>query len=278
MKRQNHEDKGLPGLLLKPAALSLTLISMPLWAGESFQPSHFNPALLLAQAGLPDASGTEHELSPSIPEMEAPRNELRDQDPPGMDTTAPDRPAQPEAGSLPPEQTPPAFPEPTPAEPVHTPEAHPEPGLPEPTPPEAPAPTMDHVPEPATTPSMEPRPTPAVPDARSSVPGPRGHVARAQFTSEVRGREPIDQLSRLDHQTRQIQFFTEIMDHEGGEIIHRWWYGSQSMGDIRFQVGGPRWRVWSTKTLKPEWAGVWRVEVVTQDGEVLEERRFELTP
>jgi len=41
-----------------------------------------------------------------------------------------------------------------------------------------------------------------------------------------------------------------------------------------FDVGGPRWRVWSSKNLWPTWIGVWSVEVLSADGEVLYQKEF----
>jgi hypothetical protein len=40
-------------------------------------------------------------------------------------------------------------------------------------------------------------------------------------------------------------------------------------------AGGERWRVWSTKNMQPIWLGTWQVEVVTEDGTVLESRKFD---
>lgn len=147
--------------------------------------------------------------------------------------------------------------------------------------PDGDAPALDEPPETA-SPTEEPT-EPAQPETADEVPesapepGPRGDVSRAQFTSAVEDREPVDALTRVDADMDHVYFFSEIMDHEGGEIIHRWRYrDDQDMGEVRFDVGGPRWRVWSMKTLDPAWTGPWRVEVVTQDGEVLDTYRFEL--
>jgi hypothetical protein len=59
---------------------------------------------------------------------------------------------------------------------------------------------------------------------------------------------------------------------------HRWELDGKPMADIPFQVGSPRWRVWSSKNLEPEWTGEWKVTVVGSGGEVLEEARFQYLP
>ena len=96
-----------------------------------------------------------------------------------------------------------------------------------------------------------------------------GEVARAQFTTGVTDREPVDAVTRVDADARTVYFFTELRDLQGRHVVHRWEYAGEPMAVVGFDVGGPRWRVWSSKQMLPEWEGLWRVQVVTDDGEVL---------
>lgn len=96
-----------------------------------------------------------------------------------------------------------------------------------------------------------------------------GQVARAAFTSGVVEREPIDNLLSADTTTDRIYFFTELLDLEGETVTHRWQYQGNVMAEVSFNVGGPRWRVYSSKSLVPEWAGNWYVDVVDGAGNVL---------
>ncbi len=101
-----------------------------------------------------------------------------------------------------------------------------------------------------------------------------GIVARADFTSGVIDREPIDSLTEVTNDRRTIAFFTELRNMSGESISHRWEYKGQVMADVPFQVGGPRWRVWSTKKMHEFWLGEWTVSVVGSDGSVLETKSF----
>ncbi|WP_245795435.1 DUF2914 domain-containing protein [Thioalkalivibrio denitrificans] len=96
-----------------------------------------------------------------------------------------------------------------------------------------------------------------------------GEVARAQFTTGVTDREPVDAVTGVDADTRSVFFFTELRDLQGRHVVHRWEYDGEPMAVVGFDVGGPRWRVWSSKQMQPDWQGLWRVQVVTDDGEVL---------
>lgn len=95
------------------------------------------------------------------------------------------------------------------------------------------------------------------------------NVARAQFTSGIADREPVDRLEQIDADSAQVTFFTELRDLQGRTVTHRWVHGGETLAEVSFDVGGPRWRVWSSKTLLPDWQGEWSVEVVDEDGSLL---------
>ncbi len=90
-------------------------------------------------------------------------------------------------------------------------------------------------------------------------------IERGLFTSAVVDREPVDQLSEIAPDQNQVTFFTELRDLQGQNITHQWIYDDSVMFEKTFTVGGPRWRVWSSKTIPPEATGTWMVN--TLDGE-----------
>lgn len=94
-------------------------------------------------------------------------------------------------------------------------------------------------------------------------------VARPTFTSDVVDREPVDNLEHLPLEADRVFFFTELRNMDGQTAIHRWEYGGDIIADVEFDVGGPRWRVWSSKSLQPQWAGTWTVSVMNTAGDVL---------
>ncbi len=100
-----------------------------------------------------------------------------------------------------------------------------------------------------------------------------GSVARAMLTSGVVDREPVDTVTDVTTDHRVIYFFSELQNMSGEKITHRWEYSGQVMAEVPFSVGGPRWRVWSSKSLEPFWVGEWTVSVM-KDGAVLESRSF----
>lgn len=97
-------------------------------------------------------------------------------------------------------------------------------------------------------------------------------VSRAQFTSAVLDREPTDELSAISPDAENVFFFTELRNMDGTTVTHRWSLNGAVMAEVSFSVRASRWRIYSSKTLLPEWRGDWVVDVVDQDGAVIETR------
>jgi len=114
-----------------------------------------------------------------------------------------------------------------------------------------------------------------LPAAGQAQDKPQGYVERAQFTSAVENREPVDLVTVLGNDHREIRFFTDLRQLAGRTVTHRWEYQGKVMAEIPFQVGGPRWRVYSSKTLLPDQLGKWTVVVVDQSGWPLQTEVFE---
>jgi hypothetical protein len=112
---------------------------------------------------------------------------------------------------------------------------------------------------------------PAAPPAAQAQPQPKstGTVARAQFTSAIQDREPVDKVSNLLNDKNRVYFFSEIKDAPNQKITHRWEHDGKVVSETSFDVGGSRWRVYSNKTLDPQQTGEWKVSVVDEAGSTL---------
>lgn len=101
-----------------------------------------------------------------------------------------------------------------------------------------------------------------------------GTVARAALTSAVENREPTDKLETVSTDQQQLYFFTELRDMSGQTAKHRWEHNGKVMAEVEFNVKGPRWRVWSSKSFVPNWTGDWKVSVINGAGDVIKEKTF----
>ena len=104
----------------------------------------------------------------------------------------------------------------------------------------------------------------------------QGQVARGQFTSEIIDREPTDQLTGQVQMLPQVYYFTELRNMSGQRVTHRWEYAGELQAEVSFDVGGDRWRVWSSKKLQPDWNGEWRVTIVNSVGVTLKSETLQL--
>lgn len=108
-------------------------------------------------------------------------------------------------------------------------------------------------------------------------PVPDARVARAIFTTGIQDREPVDELAQLDASSPEVYFFTELRGLEGRTVSHRWEYEGRVVAEVPFAIGGPRWRVFSNKTLSPELVGKWTVVVVDESGWPIDAAVLEVT-
>jgi len=93
------------------------------------------------------------------------------------------------------------------------------------------------------------------------------HVARAQFTTNIVNREPVDKVVVLDTEsTQNLFYFTELQHCQGKTLTHRWEFSGKIITETPFVVKGPRWRVYSKKYLEPDNRGKWSVVVVDEAG------------
>jgi Protein of unknown function (DUF2914) len=98
----------------------------------------------------------------------------------------------------------------------------------------------------------------------TAAPAQGAQVARAQFTTAIENREPVDKVAVLSPPADEIFFFTDLRDLQGHTVVHRWRYRGEVVSQVRFEVGGPRWRVFSKKVLEPDEIGEWSVTVVDE--------------
>ncbi len=102
-----------------------------------------------------------------------------------------------------------------------------------------------------------------------------GSVSRGQFTTAIIDREPVDLVETLSTDNTEIKYFTELTELQGETITHQWVYNDVVMFEKSFEVGGPRWRVWTSKSLQPGWSGVWTVNTLDSERNKILSQTFE---
>ncbi|MBL7003069.1 MAG: DUF2914 domain-containing protein [Gammaproteobacteria bacterium] len=105
-----------------------------------------------------------------------------------------------------------------------------------------------------------------------------GEVNRAQFTTTIDNREPVDSLVSVPTDMKKVSFFTELLNFTDQKITHQWVYNDKEMYRLGFNVKGPRWRVWSSKRLLPKFHGSWTVNILNANDEVIDSKSFVYFP
>lgn len=86
-------------------------------------------------------------------------------------------------------------------------------------------------------------------------------VFRAQFTTQVSNKEPVDNLTKLENVFTSVYFFTDIRDCVGCKVEHVWSLNGKHVYTLKGKAKYPRYRWWSRKTLTNDMLGKWMVEV-----------------
>lgn len=106
-----------------------------------------------------------------------------------------------------------------------------------------------------------------------------GKISRAVLTTRVVDKEPVDVLKSDVSNTQfneKIYFFTEVKNLQGNIIHHLWYYQDVLQADIALTISAARYRTYSLKHIHLQQTGDWRVEAVTENGDLLAKKEFRI--
>ncbi|MEP1216451.1 MAG: DUF2914 domain-containing protein [Marinobacter sp.] len=139
-------------------------------------------------------------------------------------------------------------------------------------------------------PSVEPDSLPA-PAAGVSEPSPEDaasikllsdHVIRAQLSTGLEEKEPIDEIPNVltmgSDGLIRIYLFTEIQGMEGQLHFHDWYLDDERVARVEIRPSVDPMRASSAKYIDRHMVGDWRVEVVTEEGELMAKGEFSVLP
>lgn len=103
-------------------------------------------------------------------------------------------------------------------------------------------------------------------------------VEEMVFTTAIMDREPAGSELSFPKTTEKVYCFTRLVGvTEPTTVSHVWYFNDEEMARIELAVSGSPWRTWSAKTMQRIWAGKWRVEIISAEGNLLAKKEFELT-
>ncbi len=104
-------------------------------------------------------------------------------------------------------------------------------------------------------------------------------ILRSVLTSAVINREPVDKLTDLVSLAahKKVFFYTHLIDLEGQQVEHRWYFDKELKAVVTLAVGSANWRTYSSKVFNSSLVGTWRVEVVAPSNKVLDVHYFDVS-
>lgn len=100
-------------------------------------------------------------------------------------------------------------------------------------------------------------------------------VARAQLSSAISQREPVDNLTRVElSQIQQVYLFMELSEMQGQNIQVNWYRQQQLKASVDLNIGGPRWRTNASKRFDLNSRGDWQVAIYNQQQVRIFEQNF----
>lgn len=90
------------------------------------------------------------------------------------------------------------------------------------------------------------------------------------FCAGVEEREPVGEASEFTTDVGTLFFWSNVLNAGEEAIVdHIWYLNGEEKARVNLPAKYPRNRIWSSKIVPPEWDGEWKVDIVSESGEVL---------
>lgn len=104
-------------------------------------------------------------------------------------------------------------------------------------------------------------------------------VEEAFICKDVVGLNPVGTDTQFKSSVSRLCCFTKIVGaQEPTTVTHAWYFDDIRQAWVTLEVGSATWRTYSSKAIQKHQIGLWRVEVLGPNVEVLKTIEFEITP
>jgi len=102
-------------------------------------------------------------------------------------------------------------------------------------------------------------------------------VLRINIAKGINNLEPEKTGKTFDNNIGKIYCFTEIKtDEYPTKVVHVWLYKENIIAEVPLEVNLATWRTYSSKKILPKWVGNWKVEIYSNDGELIDSVEFNI--
>jgi hypothetical protein len=105
-------------------------------------------------------------------------------------------------------------------------------------------------------------------------------VRRFVITDAIMGREPVGGIEDIKPDRKvpdlvKVVAFSEVSGLGGRTLRYRWLRGDKVSATVPVRVGSDSWRSYTSKYINRDMVGRWRVELVTDSGDILATTEFD---
>jgi len=95
------------------------------------------------------------------------------------------------------------------------------------------------------------------------------------FCRGIVQKNPVDISTHFSDSIDQVFCHTKLSNTEDkSSISHVWFYNDTQVAIVDLAVNASSWRTWSSKRIVNEWAGTWRVDVISSTGKIICSEEF----
>ncbi len=88
-------------------------------------------------------------------------------------------------------------------------------------------------------------------------------------------RQPVGADTAFAKTVGQLYCYTKISGSvDTTTVSHVWYFAGEEKARVELSVKAKKWRTWSSKRIVEEWAGKWKVDVVSASGNILKSKEF----
>ena len=100
-------------------------------------------------------------------------------------------------------------------------------------------------------------------------------VVTFEFGTDVQNRELVGRDSVFSSDVGTVYCYTKIDGAENKrQVVHMWYYDDQLKASVTLPIESTSWRTWSSKMIRKDWTGKWRVIIEDGEGNLLTSKSF----
>jgi len=105
----------------------------------------------------------------------------------------------------------------------------------------------------------------------------RTDVLRINIAKDIKNLEPAGTGKTFGNNIGKLYCFTEIKtDEYPTKVVHVWLYNENIIAEVPLEINSATWRTYSSKKILPKWVGNWKVEIYSNDGELIDSMEFNI--